>query len=115
VDYRALNKLTIKNGYRIALPAHIKAHPVIYIGALRRHKTDGRPQQGPPPLGQDSDGEDLWEVEKVLDYKEEDGIGKYLVKWVGYADSKNTWEPAADLQHLAAAKRFEGKTPRGKR
>lgn len=101
--------------YRIALPAHIKAHPVIYIGALRRHKTDGRPQKGPPPLGQDSDGEDLWEVEKILDYKEEDGVGKYLVKWVGYADSENTWEPAADLRHLAAAKRFEGKTPRGKR
>ena len=47
--------------------------------------------------------------------KEEDGIGKYLVKWVGYPDSEATWEPAADLRHLAAAKRFEGKTPRGKR
>ena len=39
-------------------------------------------------------GEDLFIVEKILKKKRtEDGELRYLVKWDGYAEEENTWEP----------------------
>ena len=39
------------------------------------------------------DEENEFEVEKILQYKN----GQYLVKWKGYLETENTWEPAANL------------------
>lgn len=34
-----------------------------------------------------------YEVEKILDEKEENGALKYLVKWLNHDETWNTWEP----------------------
>jgi hypothetical protein len=36
-------------------------------------------------------------VEKILDKKKFKNEVKYLVKWMGYAESKSTWEPVSHL------------------
>jgi len=49
---------------------------------------------------QDADDEmeeELWEVEKVLDYEDRDGEDYFLVKWKGYDDDEITWEPREHL------------------
>ncbi|ERF69955.1 hypothetical protein EPUS_08766 [Endocarpon pusillum Z07020] len=38
-----------------------------------------------------------YEVEKVLDKQDIDGKPYYLIKWSGYTDSENTWEPETNL------------------
>ena len=44
------------------------------------------------------DGEDAWYVEKIVGKrKKKNGIIEYLVKWEGYADYENTWEPVSGL------------------
>ena len=40
--------------------------------------------------------ENEFEVEKILQYKN----GRYLVKWKGYPETENTWEPAGSERLL---------------
>jgi len=47
------------------------------------------------------DEEEHYEVEKILQSHltpNKKGI-QYLVKWLGYPDSKNSWEPASNLKN----------------
>jgi hypothetical protein len=46
---------------------------------------------------EESDQEQEYDVEKILDIRKEGRQWKYLVKWEGYDTSENTWEP---LKHL---------------
>jgi hypothetical protein len=51
---------------------------------------------------------DFFEVEAIKERKKEDGVIKYFVKWVGWDDTDNTWEPIENLlnvKHLI--KKFE--------
>ncbi|OBZ86418.1 Chromo domain-containing protein 2 [Choanephora cucurbitarum] len=54
---------------------------------------------------ENSSEEEEYEVEKVKSHKVmiENGksILKYLVKWIGYSDKDNTWEPADSLANAA--------------
>ena len=47
----------------------------------------------------EDDDDEIYQVEKIVDkkYWEEDACYKYLVKWEGYDDDENTWEPAENL------------------
>jgi hypothetical protein len=38
-------------------------------------------------------------VEKILDKKKEDGNTLYLVKWKGYSEKDNTWEPFTSVKN----------------
>ena len=40
---------------------------------------------------------DDWEVEAVLQYRMKYGVEQWLVKWKGYGEDHNTWEPWANL------------------
>jgi hypothetical protein len=39
-------------------------------------------------------------VETILAKKRDGKEWKYLVKWTGYDDSENTWEPFSHVRHL---------------
>ena len=40
-----------------------------------------------------------FEVEKIINYRDIDNGREYLVKWKGYPDTDNTWEPDTNLQN----------------
>ena len=40
---------------------------------------------------------DEYEAEAILDFKRIRGRPYYLIKWNGYADEENTWEPDTNL------------------
>ena len=50
--------------------------------------------------GEDGEEEPDYEVEDIVDYQycRQSQAGMYLVKWVGWDSSDNTWEPAAHLE-----------------
>ena len=57
--------------------------------------------------------EDTFEVESIVGRKiAANGKVKYLVKWVGYASSENTWEPKVNLMStLDMVEEYDSKNP----
>ncbi|XP_068037437.1 M-phase phosphoprotein 8 [Anomalospiza imberbis] len=47
---------------------------------------------------EEEEGEDVFEVEKILDMKNEGGKTLYKVRWKGYTSDDDTWEPEAHLE-----------------
>ena len=80
--------------YRLALPKDAKIHSVFHISLLE-------PADPRTPIQKDfhyqADGEDEWDVEKILRHRNEGKGDEFLVKWLGYPDSENTWEPITHL------------------
>ena len=80
--------------YRLALPKDAKIHPVFHISLLE-------PADPRTPIQKDfhyqADGEDEWDVEKIITHRGKGQGMRYLVKWLGYPDSENTWEPITNL------------------
>ena len=76
---------------------------VAHVSRLRRYDApttfsdDGPVPPRPPPVLVDDEEE--YEVERILDKRTRRRKVQYLVKWLGYPDSDNTWEPIAHLRH----------------
>ena len=108
-------KITAKisrNAYRLALPASMRVHPVFSIVKLRRFTEDrieGRQQREVPAPEISSDGQERWEVEKIIDSRirsRTTGRGRrrkktqfleYKIRWRGFGKSEDTWEPARNV------------------
>ncbi|XP_069323863.1 M-phase phosphoprotein 8 isoform X4 [Eulemur rufifrons] len=55
--------------------------------------------KGAEPVGDsEEDGENVFEVEKILDMKIEGGKVLYKVRWKGYTSDDDTWEPEIHLE-----------------
>ncbi|KAH0792166.1 chromobox protein [Histomonas meleagridis] len=54
----------------------------------------------------DSD-EEVYKVEDIKGHKKKGNKMYYLIKWVGYPDSENTWEPESNLSCPDILKRYQ--------
>lgn len=98
--YTILEKISVVT-YKLELPKKFKIHNVFHISKLRRlQATDDFPariqKNRPLPIVK-ADGTEEWYVEKVVDKRTRKGI-EYLIKWEGFPDFENTWEPIKNLE-----------------
>jgi Integrase zinc binding domain/Chromo (CHRromatin Organisation MOdifier) domain len=107
----AVTAVVNANAYTLALPPQLQAlHPTFNIEKLKAYR-DGRvafptrPQQfsrPPPDAVADSNGDEQWDVERVLACRFKGRRKQYLVQWRGYPPEENTWEPRSSLVPFAA-------------
>ena len=96
--------------YRLDLPPTMRVHPVFHISKLAPYRSSSsfpdRPEPEPPPPVV-LDNEQYFTVEAILGRRWNDNkhAFQYLIKWLGYDDSWNSWEwgPALAEQDDIAA------------
>ena len=98
--------------YRVEIPKHWKIHNVFHANLITPYKETelhGPNFTRPPP--DLVDGEEEYEVEKIIDMKQMGRRRKtyYLVKWKGYPTSDNSWEPQENIHVDELIKEFQSR------
>ena len=96
--------------YWVEIPKHWKIHNVFHANLITPYKETelhGPNFTRPPP--DLVDGEEEYEVEKIIDMKQMGRRRKtyYLVKWKGYPTSDNSWEPWENIHADELIKEFQ--------
>ena len=83
------------------------------FGSYRLKDSQGKilPQSFPadhlkPVTHQFAPAAEIYDVEKILAHKTVKNIDHYLVKWKGYDNSHNTWEPLENFNELRPIRIF---------
>ena len=92
-------KIISPNAVKLKLPASFKIHDVINVSRVRPYKPPIIGQRVTPPEAVEVEGTPEYEVEEILDSRLKRGKLEYLVKWSGYTDDHNTWEPESNLRN----------------
>jgi transposase InsO family protein len=80
--------------YRLQLPASWRIHNVFHAALLRPYQENevyGENFTEPPP--ELVDGEEVYEVETILNHRRRGRGYQYFIKWRGYPISDASWEP----------------------
>jgi len=64
-----------------------------------------------PPALYVKDNHEYFEIEDILDSKREGRRLYYLIKWKGYPDSENSWEPLSGIPARRLVKEFHRRNP----
>jgi len=86
------------NAYRLQLPRTIRAHNVFNVAALTPYQPNQFPGRVPtalPPVTYN--GEQEWQVTKILRHRNVGRGRQYLTVWTGERDIDATWQPRRDF------------------
>jgi hypothetical protein len=101
-----ITKVINANAYELALPPQLQAlHPVFNITRIKPYRASSpkfvtRPQRfdrPPPEADADTNGDKVWEVERIVAARGRGRGLRFLVAWKGYPPEENTWEPRSSL------------------
>ena len=87
-----VEKQTSKVNYRLKLPAKARIHPNFHVLLL-----ESAPKNAPVQTEWNIEEEEEYNVEKILDSRKINGKDHYLVKWLGYGNKENLWEPTENF------------------
>ena len=94
-----VEKQTSKVNYRLKLPAKARIHPNFHVSLL-----EPAPKNAPVQTEWNIEKEEEYDVKKILDSRKINGKDDYLVKWLGYGNKENLWEPTENFSPEAFRK-----------
>src|SRR6266850_7942308 len=84
--------------YRLELPAQWKIHNAFHGSLLLPYyETKEHGRNFPEPAPELIEGQPEWEVEEILNSRRYRHQLQYLIKWKGYSDAHNSWEPKENV------------------
>jgi hypothetical protein len=119
LDHKKIGPFKIKRNirdisYELHLPSTMRIHPVFHVSLLE--PADPDTPTGPAPEIHPDSQELEDEVEKILKVRKNRRQLQWLVKWVGYGNEHNTWEPKKNLTHCQRAmQEFYAENPGARR
>lgn len=104
--FKIIRKIN-ENAYELKLPATSKVHPVFNVSRLRRFVPRLKPQinddneilQVPNII----DDTEEYEVSQIINHRMRGKKMEYLIRWAGWSEYFNTWEPIDNLTHAREA------------
>jgi hypothetical protein len=112
-----ITKVISPNAVELKLPTSFKIHPVISVSRLRPYKPPTiEGQQTTPQSPVEIEGHPEYEVEEIMDSRLRRHKLEFLVKWKGYTEENNSWEPEDNCTRAREAiTRFYRKYPNAPR
>ena len=103
---------TATGAYRLDMPASWQGSTEFLADRLRRYPNNPLPGQASEnPPGEDIEGQEEWEVDRILASRTYYGKLQYQAQWKGW-DPDPTWYPASDFKNAPAVlKRFHDAYP----
>jgi len=96
------------NAVELELPSTVKIHLVVNVSKIHKYVEQVEGQKKEQPALVIIEGEEEWEVERILNKQQVRGKNKYLVHWKGFTAEPNTWEGRENLKNTKKAiKEFE--------
>ena len=71
---------------------------------VKKSETEEEKEVKKEDTNSESSEEEVFEVEKLLDVKSSGKVTKYLVKWKGFSNKHNTWEPETNVHSALQGK-----------
>jgi len=87
------------NAIELDLPKSIKIHPVVNVSRVRLYTSQVKGQKKVPPKPVIIEGEEEFEMEKIINKRIVQGKEKFLVRWKGYTAEANMWESRENLEN----------------
>ena len=98
-----VQKIVLSNTVKLELPSTIKIHPVVNISRIWYYVGQVEGQKKEQPALVIIEGEEEWEVERILNKQKIRGKNKYLVWWKGFIAESDTWEEKENLGNVKEA------------
>ena len=98
-----VKEIISSNAVKLELPSTVKIHPVVNISSVRRYVGQVKGQRKEQPAPVIIEGEEEWEVERILNKRKVRGKDKYLVHWKGFTAESDTWEGRENLENAKEA------------
>ena len=98
-----VKKIVSSNAIELELPSTVKIHPVVNVSRVRKYVGQVEGQKKEQPLPVIIEGEEEWEVERILNKRRIRGKDKFLVRWKGFTAESDTWEGRENLKNAQVA------------
>ncbi|KAL0157229.1 hypothetical protein M9458_048475, partial [Cirrhinus mrigala] len=99
--------------FRLELPAHYRISPTFHVSLFKPavdpggegDQDEAAPAETPSLI---TEGEDIYQVNQILDSRRRGGVLQYLVDWEGYGPEEQSWVNSKDIldPQLTAANRL---------
>ena len=93
-----ITRVVSRTSYQLKLPPQWKLHNVFHATLLTPYKEtvlNGQSYQEPTP--ELINGQPEWEVESILKVRRRRNQLQFLVRWKGFSEAHDSWEPAKDV------------------